>query len=567
MLRGLFFCVLGSLAAGTWGCGTPPDIDDGVLRVAVAREPLTWNRLLASDLVTHVVTDQLHAPLIRLNRQTQLMEPALAESWSFSEDGTVVEFKLKQEVRFSDGEPFTAADVRFTFEVLHDPSTASPLVDTARIDGEPLMAEVVDESTVRFRLPRRTATVERIFDSIAILPEHRLSQSLADGAIAAETGIGAKVENIVGLGPFRLFRHVAGQRVIVEKNPYYYRSDEGAFPALDRIVFEIVPDASARLLRLRAGEIDLIENVTTDGFQALSTASDSGVDDEGIVLSDLGPDLLTERLWFNLNPDSPIDDRKRRWFGDVRFRRAVSLAIDRVTMAEVAFGGLASAATGPVSIANHFWRDPEAKPFDYDLDRARTLLSQAGFTWKDDALVDADGEAVRFSVVTTAGNEQRERELAFIQEDLARLGIEVIPAPVEGASLVARITRSFDYEACLLGFTLTDPDPSSEMALWLSQGPLHLWHPAQESPATEWEARIDEIMEAQVRATDPQERKLLYHELQRIVRRELPVIDLLVPHALRAYGRDVRLLRATPLGHVLWNSDEVEVVRRENAPN
>ena len=84
MLRGYFFCVLGLFAAGTWGCEARPVPDDGVLRVAVDREPLTWNRLLATDLVTHVITDQLHAPLIRLNEQTQEMEPALAESWSFS---------------------------------------------------------------------------------------------------------------------------------------------------------------------------------------------------------------------------------------------------------------------------------------------------------------------------------------------------------------------------------------------------------------------------------------------------------------------------------------------------
>ena len=170
MRRGLFFCVLVTIGGLVAGCGSPPAADEGVLRVALSREPATWNRLLAADYPTHVVTDQLHAPLIRLNQETQLMEPALAESWEFSEDGGELVFYLRDGVRFSDGEPFTADDVSFTFRVLHDPGVASQLKDSAVIDGENIVAHVIDETTVGFRLPRRTATVERIFDSIRSSP-------------------------------------------------------------------------------------------------------------------------------------------------------------------------------------------------------------------------------------------------------------------------------------------------------------------------------------------------------------------------------------------------------------
>ncbi len=156
--------------------------------------------------------------------------------------------------------------------------------------------------------------------------------------------------------------------------------------------------------------------------------------------------------------------------------------------------------------------------------------------------------------------------MAFIQEDLARLGIEVVAAPIEGGAFIARVTRSFDYDAGLLGFTLTDPDPNSEMALWMSSGPLHLWYPAQDRPATRWEARIDEIMGAQAGETDQARRWAMYQELQQIVAEHLPILDLVVPHALAAYRRDVQHLRPTPFGHVLWNADAIDVVRREKTP-
>ncbi len=333
MRRGLFFCVLVTIGGFAAGCGSPPAADEGVLRVALSREPATWNRLLAADLPTHVVTDQLHAPLIRLNHETQQMEPALAESWEFSEDGRELVFYLRDGVRFSDGEPFTADDVAFTFRVLHDPGVLNQLKDSAVIDGENIVAHVIDETTVGFRLPRRTAAVERIFDSIRILPEHRLAESLAAGTLAADTGLGAPIEDIVGLGSFRLREHVPGQRIVLERNPHYFRSGDDVYPRLSGMVFDVVPDTNAQVLRFRAGELDLLEPIAPEAFRELERESPAA-----ITLKDLGPSMKSERLWFNLNPASPIDAHKKKWFEDVRFRRAVSLAVDRENMVRVVFG-------------------------------------------------------------------------------------------------------------------------------------------------------------------------------------------------------------------------------------
>ncbi len=404
MRSGLFFCVLGLSWGGIGGCLSPPDADDGVLRVAIDREPLTWNRLLADELMTHIVTEQLHAPLIRLNPETQEMEPALAESWTFNDDGdgSVLEFRLREGVRFSDGAPFSAADVSFTFDVLADPRAGSPLTDSARIDGEVLSPEVVDPLTVRFHLPRRTATVERVFDGIRILPKHKLAESSSAGTVAADTALGVASEDVVGLGPFRLKEHVSGQRIELERNPHYYRASQG-YPRLQAIVFHVVSDPNAQRLRLQAGEIDVLARTTSDTFVALRRELDASIDAEpDIVIEDLGPSLLSERLWFNLNPESPIESRKKEWFADIRFRRAVSLAIDRTEMARIVFESLASPAEGAVSVGNTFWQDRELMPLEHDIARARALLGEAGFTLREDALFDSHGNRVRFSVSTTA---------------------------------------------------------------------------------------------------------------------------------------------------------------------
>jgi peptide/nickel transport system substrate-binding protein len=557
---GLFVAL--ALSFGCRRAELPPD--DAVLRVAIHAEPHTWNRLLATDRVTHVITDQLHEPLLRLNPETQKMEPALAESWEFSPDGTRLLFHLRQGVRFSDGDPFGAEDVAFTFASLYHPANGSPLVETAQIDGKPFGVEVIDESTVAFTLPRRTATVERIFDSLAILPSHLLKASLERGTFAADTGLGADPRSIVGLGPFVLAEHVQGERIVLDRNPHYFRAaDErgGRIPRLERLVFDIVPEENARLLRFRSGDVDLLELLSPDSFEMLR--EEKSADRE---LLDLGPGLLLERLWFNLGPQAPLEDHKRRWFEDVRFRRAVSLALDRRAMARVVYSGRATPAAGPVSPANSFWHDSTLGEAAFDPEGAKALLKEAGFAWNEEGrLRDAEGYEVSFTVLTNAGNEAHARLGAFIQEDLAKIGIHAPTSIVEASSLLGRITRTFDYEACLLGITQTDPDPSAEMGLWVSRAPLHLWNPGQATPATEWEARIDELMELQMSELDADARRKAYFEVQRIVSEQLPVLDLVVPHALLGARSRVSNLRPTPFSHALWNGEELFIrdTRRE----
>ncbi|HXK39252.1 MAG TPA: ABC transporter substrate-binding protein, partial [Candidatus Paceibacterota bacterium] len=196
----------------------------------------------------------------------------------------------------------------------------------------------------------------------------------------------------------------------------------------------------------------------------------------------------------------------------------------------------------------------------------KALLREAGFAWNDEGrLSDGEGHEVSFTILTNAGNEANARLGAFIQEDLGKIGIHAPTSIIEASSLFARITGTFDYDACLLGITQTDPDPSAEMGLWLSRAPLHLWNPQQTTPATEWEARIDELMDRQMSELDAEARRRTYFEVQRIVTEQLPILDLVVPHALLGARSRVSNLRPTPFAHALWNGEELFIrdTRRE----
>lgn len=330
-------------------------------------------------------------------------------------------------------------------------------------------------------------------------------------------------------------------------------------PLLDGIIFEILPDSNARLLKFSAGELDIQGSLLPEDFSSLKEHEDAR-----LRLMDLGPGTRPERLWLNMNPRSPtLSEEKRAWFEDARFRRAISLAIDRPTIIEAVYHGYASAAAGSVSPANWMWHNEAISPLILDREEARRLLREAGFHWDSSGTLRSGKNApVDFTLITTVESRHRTRMAAIIQEDLAHIGIEVNVAPLDRTDLIVRITQSFDYEACLLGLTFTDTDPSAALPLWLSDGPLHFWNPSQERPATDWEARIDALMERQMNSIDAANRKKLFDEVQMILAREMPLVELVVPHALIGVSNRVGNLKPTPFWTPpLWNSEEISIAQ------
>jgi peptide/nickel transport system substrate-binding protein len=533
----------------------------GQLVVILRAEPRTLNPVLAIDSPSKDVVWRTMADLIHINAETQRTEPALARSWTVSRDGRRFTLALRRGVRFSDGDAFDADDVLFSFQVYLDENVASPQRDLLIVGGQPITLRKIDQHTVQVDLAEAYATAERLFHGIAMLPRHLLEKPYHEGRLATTWTLGTPAQAFAGLGPFRLKEHRPGQRLELERNPFYWKSDRAGnqLPYLDRIVFTFVPSEDAQAVRFQSGEANVTTRLSAANFAVLMR--DQGT--RNYELLDAGPGLDYTFLFFNQNnlteKGPAAVARKQAWFRQLPFRQAVSLAIDREGIVRLVYRGRATPLWGHVPPGNKLWVNRSLPMPGRSVARARQLLRQAGFTWKaDGTLVDKEGQAVEFTVVTNTGNTERIQIATIIQDDLKQLGMRVNVVTLELRALLDRLLTTRDYEACVLGLGGGDGDPYSEMNVWLSSGGTHLWNPAQSQPATTWEAEIDTLMRRQLTTRDVPLRKRLYDRVQELVAQQLPIIALVSPNVLVGATKGLGNLRPAILDHhALWNVDEL----------
>ena len=527
---------------------------------ALRSEPKTLNPVTAVDSASRDVIWRMAADLIHIDRQTQQTTPALAKSWTVSPDGRRYTLELRRGLRFSDGHPVDADDVVFSFECYADARNGSPQRDLLMVGGKPAVVRKLDAHRVVLEIDQPYAAAERLFDSFAILPRHLLAKAQQEGRLAQAWTLNTPPAEIAGLGPFRLRSYVPGDRLVLERNPHYWKVDrEGRpLPYLDEIVFVMVPSEDAQVVRFKAGETDLISRLNAENFAVL--AREEGA--RRYRMEDVGPGLEYSFLFFNLNDVDPGKRaefaRKQAWFAQTAFRQAVSAALDREGMVQLVYQGRAASLTSHVTPGNKLWVNRALSPPARSLSRARELLAGAGFAARDGTLRDRAGTPVEFTIVTNAANAARVRLATIIQDDLRPLGIGVQVVPMENRALLDRVLQSHDYEAALMSLAGGDADPTSEMNVWLSSGATHLWHLGQTRPATAWEQEIDDLMRRQVATRDASERKRLYDRVQALVAENLPLIPLVSPDVLVGSRPSLGNFRPAVLDHnVLWNADEL----------
>lgn len=532
----------------------------GQLVVNQRAEPRTLNPVTAIDSVSRDVVKCTIADLIHINRETQLTEPALARNWSVSADGRRYTLALRRGIRFSDGRPFDADDVLFSFAVYLDADVRSPQRDLLVVGGEPVRVRKIDPYTVQVDLAQPYAGAERLFDGVAMLPRHLLESTFKEGRLSAAWGVATPAAAMAGLGPFRFKEYVPGERIVLERNPYYWKADRSGqrLPYLDRVSFTVVASDDAQAIRFQAGEADVASRLTAENFGVLKRAEPTAP----YTLVDLGAGLDYSFLFFNLNdlgPDLGEIGRRQRWFRETAFRRAVSLAIDRDAIVRLVYRGRATPLWSHVPPGNTVWVNRAIAQPARSLDGARRLLRASGFSWTPQgALLDARGDAVEFSILTNAGNQERLGMATIIQDDLQQLGMKVHVVTLELRALVDRLLKTHDYDACVLGLGNGDASPSAEMNVWLSSGGSHLWHPEQSQPATPWEAEIDALMRRQLTTLDTSARKRLYDRVQELVAQNLPLIVLASPNVLVGARKGLGNFRPAVLDHhTLWNIEEL----------
>jgi peptide/nickel transport system substrate-binding protein len=515
--------------------GMAPAQTGGELRFCLRAEPKTFDPLLVDDDSSLSIRYLTGGVLARVHRQTQDLEPELAESWKVSKDGKQITFKLRHGVTFSDGSPFSSEDVAFTMQRLMDPGLHSSTGDAFRSGSGAVSTKVIAPDQIVIIFPAPIAGVDRLFDQVAIMSAHSPKKEAAV------------------LGPFMVAEYKAGSSLLLRRNPNYWKKDfQGRrLPYLDSIRLEIQPNRDVEMLRFKRGELDLINVIDSDYFDRLAASSPG-------LAHDAGASLDSDFMWFNQVASAPIPEYKRAWFRSTNFRRAISEAINREDLSRVVFNGHAQPGVGPVSPANKFWFNSKLKAEPYNVSAASQRLQLDGFHQQNGILFDKAGHAVEFSIVTNAGNKPRERMAVMVQEDLGKLGIKVNLVTLDFPSLIERISQKFNYEAAMLGFRNVDLDPNGQMNIWLSSAEDHAWNPQQKSPETAWEAEIDRLMRAQASTADPKKRKESFDRLQEIVAEQAPFIYLINQNALSAISSAVEGANPGILSpQTFWNAERL----------
>jgi peptide/nickel transport system substrate-binding protein len=565
------------------------------LALGVLGDPNTFNAAL-NNVATAFFTYTSES-LLDTNGQGEL-EPALAESWQVQ--GNRILFKLRPNLRWSDGVPLTADDVDFSFNgVYFNPKIPTDAQDTLRIGQKRQLPVVrkIDNLQIEMITPEPFAPALRTLGGQSILPAHKLGKlvnTLEDykdieqypdpqnpkgkpkervvikqrSRFLGAWGIDTPAQDLVSSGMYRLSSYIPGERLVFERNPYYWRRDAQGkpLPRIDRVVWQINESTDNTLMQFRSGNID-VYSVGPEFFSLLKKEEKKG----NFTIRNLGPASGTNFMAFNLNQGSRdgrplVEPKKSRWFNNVQFRQAVAYGIDRQRMINNIYRGLGATQNSPISVGTPFYLSKGLQEYNYDPARSKQLLQAAGFKYQGKDLYDDQGHRVQFTLVTNSGNKIREALGVQIKQDLEKIGIQVDFEPIAFSLLVDKLDRSLDWDAHIIGFS-GGVEPHGGANFWTVDGRSHVFNqkPSPEQKqltgqqVAPWEQKINDLYIQGAKELDEAKRKEIYYETQRTTQANLPCIYLVNSLSLSATRNTLQNLRPTSVAGSLWNLYELQV--------
>lgn len=533
----------------------------GTLTGSIRSEPRSFNRLAFRDFATDLVATLTQAKLVRVNRATLELEPWLAESWTSSPDGLTHTLTLRNGLQWSDGVPFTSADVAFTFRAIADPKVKSVLASNLEIDGAPVTVATPDARTAIVTFPHPFGPGIRLLDNFVILPKHRLEAAATAGTLAQAWGPSTPPAELAGMGPFQLASYEPGQRLTFTRNPHYWRTDDQKqpLPYLEKVVLEIVPDQSGEIVGIESGRLDLSQqNLRAEDYASARDLQKAGK----LRLLEVGVSPDPDVFFFNLRPAAWAKDPRATWLVNDTFRKALNHAVDREAYANTVFLGAAVPVHGPVSPGNRTWFWPDLPRYGFDRAKASALLTELGLANRDadPVLEDAAGREARFTMLTFKGTASLERGAQVLKESWERIGVVVDVVPLEQGALIERML-SGQFETIFFNYTASDPDPAMQRDFWMSSGSSHIWNIGQKTPATPWERQMDDLVTRQASTLDQAERVRLFHDVQRLFSDHLPAMYFAAPRLFVALGPRVRNEQpGVSRPQLLWSADTLAVV-------
>ncbi|MFN8671655.1 MAG: ABC transporter substrate-binding protein [Candidatus Sericytochromatia bacterium] len=544
--------------------------------------PKTFNLYLAAEATSNDILGQMYEGLSYMDPFTKEVKPALAESWTISEDKTTYIVKMKKDLKWSDGHPITADDIVFTYnEVINNPDIPTNSRDGLLVDEKFPVVTKIDDHTVKFVTAKPFVPFFKNggFGSPP-LPKHivgKLVKKDSSGKIPFNQwgSLNADPKSIVCNGPFRLKEYVAGQRVILEKNPYYWRKDKDGkqLPYIDQYITEIVKDQEVELIKFKAKESDSYFLRGGQDYEVLKP-------DEtklNFKITNLGPDDGTLFIIFNMSTakdekgNQIVDPVRSAWFKNVKFRKALSHAIDKESMVKSIYRNLATAQKSSISQQNPYY-NPNVKDYEYDMKKAASMLEEAGFKKNDkNELLDSKGNKVEFSLYTNVGNSARDAACSMIRADWEKLGIKVNYKPIQFNTLVQKIDETLDWDAIMLGLTGSSIDPHGGINTWRLSGRMHMFNMGNPEQKKEWKGRetsyepwekeIYDLFDKASKEFDETKRKDLYNKAQEVTAENVPFLYTVNKFALVGARNNIgnvfpNLSGGNGLNTINWNSFE-----------
>ncbi len=527
--------------------------------------PKDLNPITANDSASNDVNSLMYSGLIGYSMDTQDYQPGLLTEWVMSDtDKRDWKLTLRKGLLWSDGQPITADDLIFTVQTIYDPKIVNPAKDILKIDDQPIAFTKLDDVTVSATIAKPSASMPMLLASITVLPKHKLAAAVENGTFDSVLNIDAIPENIVCSGPFKLKLIENGQRVILERNPNYYRFDEAGtrLPYLDTIILSYSADQDSQLLSFKAGQTDAFVGPRPQSVPDLIDDQKKG----NYTVYDCGTGDGASVFWFNLKQGKNAESGKpyvepglAKIFAEPDFRKACLYAIDKDSIIATELRGLSTNARSLVSPALKFWHNPDIPKYEFDPQKAEQLLDGLKLIDRDnDGIRESeDGTKLSFVFMTNKGNKVRENIGALISNDLRRVGIDAKLQTLEFNTLVTLTGNTYEYEACSLGFG-GSIHPANSMNLYLSSGRTHFWDPCQEKPSTEWEKRVDDLCRDFNTTLDTTEQQRTFYEVQKIVAEQCPYLPLFSSKVFVVARNKFGNLRPSPFSpELLWNVEEL----------
>jgi peptide/nickel transport system substrate-binding protein len=497
----------------------PPE-SGGVLTNAMIGEPNNLIAMIAGDSASSAIAGQIFNALLKYD-QNLGFEGDLADSWTISDDYKKITFNLKQDIKWADDKPFTCEDVLFTWKKVTDPDTRTPygsdyqLVSSASCANNHIFIAEYDEPY---------APALETWASLHILPEHLLkNENINDTYFSL---------NPTGTNFYALDEWTTGQQVKLKTNP---NSVHGR-PLLEKKITRIIPDLSSQFMELIAGNIDLM-NINPIQYSRVFP-SRSELNDKINLYKEMGNGYTY--LGFNL---------KKKPFDDLNIRKAISYAINKEEIINGVLLGLGEEITSPYKPGT-YWENRSINKISFDVSKSRELLEKSGYQLNANNIYEKDGKPLAFEILTNQ-NKQREMTAVLIQRRLQDIGIDVSIRVIEWASFVNRFIKTGEFEAVVLGWSLSlDPDQYS------------IWHSSQDGPGQfnfigYNNPRVDTLLENGRKELKNEKRKQIYDEFSKIIYDEQPIIYLYAGYGLTAIHKKIKgVKKITPPAGVFHNDYE-----------